>query len=212
MTDVATGCPGYLRRFARHVRRCMVSGLIVLVPLGITIVVVRMLFGAMASFVRPLVEPALHALSPHVVTVISGLLFVLLVYLVGGLSAYLVGKRMVAIAEGLILRIPVVKSIYGTSKQVMDILSPAGRASFKSVVLVDFPRTGLKTIGFLMGTVRSTRGREVYKVFVPHAPNPTSGFLLIVTDGEIQRTNISVDDAVRMLLSGGAVSPDELAV
>jgi uncharacterized membrane protein len=197
-----------IRSLGRHVRLRLVSGLFVLVPLGITIFVVRALFLAMAGVVRPFVEVAFPDLNPVVVTVISVVVFILTVYAVGCAAAYLLGKQLIAAAESLILKVPVVKSIYALSKQVIDTFSPASKHQFKAVVLVAFPRPGLRTLGFVTGTIRGTDGREWQKIFVPTAPNPTTGFVLIAAADEVQATSLTVEEAIKMIISGGVLAPD----
>jgi len=203
--------PSMLGRLGRHVRSRLISGLFVLVPLYITIFVLGALFNAMAkaSFVRPLLETLSEKLSPNAITAIAIFVFVLMVYLVGLITAQLVGKRLVTAVEGVILKIPLVRNIYSTSKQIVDTISPAGREAFKSVVFVDFPRVGIKSIGFVTGSFIDEQGKSFCKVFVPTAPNPTSGFLLIVTPDQLSETNITVEDALKLIISGGVLSHDK---
>lgn len=196
----------------RHIRSRLISGLFVLVPIGITVYTLGFIFGAMASFLEPFVRLVLSwfldegLISSQVIKAVSFVIFVLMVYVVGLITTNILGKRFIALGEGLILRIPVIKSIYSVSKQVVDAISSSNRNAFKSVVLVEFPRPGIKSLGFVTGTVDDKSGEPVYKVFVPTAPNPTSGFLLFVSAADIHETGLTVEEAFKMLISGGVLS------
>ena len=209
--SVVTQPSSTLSRLGRHVRSRLVSGLFVLVPLYITIFILGALFNAMAkaSFVRPLLEMLSATLSPNAISAIAIFVFILMVYLVGLITTQLIGKRLVTAIEGVILKIPLVKNIYSTSKQIVDTISPAGKESFKSVVFIDFPRVGIKSIGFVTGSFTDRQGRSLCKVFVPTAPNPTTGFLLIVSPDQLSETDLTVEDAIKLIISGGVLSHDK---
>jgi len=100
--------------------------------------------------------------------------------------------------------------IYTATKQIIKTLSIPDRKSFKSVVLVEFPRPGFKPIGFLTGWIKTSDGREFCKVFIPTTPNPTTGFFELVPSGEVAETNLTIEETFKMIISGGIVSPDVL--
>ena len=200
----------------RHIRRRLISGVFVLVPIGITVFTLAFVYAATASFVAPFVRMALgllldeHTIGDWVIQAVSFAIFVLLVYVIGLITTNILGKKLVALGETLILRIPVMKSIYSVSKQVVDAISSSNQGAFKSVVLVEFPRAGVKSLGFVTGTFDDNSGSRVYKVFVPTSPNPTTGFLLFVSAGEIHETGLSVEEAFKMLISGGVLTGRKL--
>jgi uncharacterized membrane protein len=200
--------PGAAIKIQRHIRTRLISGLFVLVPLGITILIVRLLFGLVASVLNPLVALFLGPKFAGIAPVISVCTFVLLVYFVGVVTTRLMGQRMVGFGEKIIGRIPLVKSIYSASKQVIDLLSASNRQAFKSVVLIEFPRAGLRSIGFVTGVIQDPNGQPLYKVFVPHAPNPTTGYLELVPLEQLEETDLTVEEAIKMVVSGGMLSPD----
>jgi uncharacterized membrane protein len=195
------------RRVRRHIRNRLISGLFVLVPLVITVGVIRITAGAMASLLTPFVRLFLGPEHPALEAAIAIAAFVLLVYLAGLVTAYLIGRRLVAVGEALILRIPLVGSLYAGTKQIVKTLAPAGRDAFKSVVMVEFPRPGVRSLGFVTGGGRGSDGRATLRVFVPTAPNPTSGFLLFVDEGEAVPSSLSVEEAFRLVVSGGVLAP-----
>lgn len=204
--------PNEKKTLERHIRSRIVAGLFVIVPLWITFLVLKMLFHVMASFLIPFIDalPLPIELDDTVLAVISVCAFIILVYLVGVISAYVVGRKFVSLGEAIIMRIPVVKSIYSAAKQVVDAFSLSNKNSFKSVVFVEFPRPGLKAIGFVTGTFADETGKRFYKVFVPHAPNPTGGFLELLTEHDMEVTDMSVEEGMKMIISGGVISPSTI--
>jgi len=195
---------------ARYIRSRLISGLFVLVPVWVTIVVIGAAFGAMSSLLSPLVRMAPWTLSPLAERSISVAAFVLLVFLCGAIASRMLGRRLLAWAESIILHVPVVKSIYSASKQVVDAISLTNKAAFKSVVLVEYPRPGLRAVGFVTGVSSDATGRRWCRVFIPAAP-PTSGFLELVPIEEVQATDMTVEQGLKMVVSGGFIAPDHIA-
>ena len=194
----------------RYLRNRLISGLFILVPLWVTFLVVKAVFNAMASVLQPLVSLLPLELPNWVEVVISILAFVLLVLLVGIVAGRVVGQRLLIWGESLILKIPVIKAIYSAAKQVVDAVSIPDRKTFKSVVMIDYPRPGIKTIGFMTGITKDGDGRNWCRVFIPMSPLPTSGFLHMFPVEEVRVTTISVEDAFKMLILGGFIAPDTL--
>jgi uncharacterized membrane protein len=140
----------------------------------------------------------------------SLVLLLIAVYLVGVLGQHLVGRRLIAATEKVWLKIPLARSIYAATKQVMEALSQPQGTAFKSVVLVEFPAPGLTAVGFLTGYIHDNAGRKYAKVLIPTTPNPTTGFLELVPAEKVTVTNLAVEEAFRMIISGGIVSPKDL--
>ncbi|GAX63056.1 hypothetical protein SCALIN_C47_0027 [Candidatus Scalindua japonica] len=141
---------------------------------------------------------------------ISLVLFILLIYGLGLFATHIIGRRLIAFGEKIIMWVPFLKTVYGVSKQVVNAFIDPNRVAFKSVVLVEFPQPGIRVIGFITGKIEDAKGKNCYKVFVPTSPNPTSGFFLIVRFDEIQHTNLSVEDGMKMIVSGGLVAPSKI--
>jgi len=193
--------------FGKHLRTRMVSGLLVLIPLAITLFVLNLFFTSLTAFVRPLMNPWVGELPEYVLTLIALSVTVALIYLVGLVTNHIIGRRMIHWGESLLLRLPIVKSVYSASKQVVDTFSSSTKAAFQAVVLVEFPRRDSLAIGFVTGTILSPEGKTLYRVFVATTPNPTSGFLIILPEAEVHFTDISVEDGVKMIVSGGMLAP-----
>ncbi|CAM5516394.1 DUF502 domain-containing protein [Eoetvoesiella caeni] len=193
----------------RFFKRYFITGLLIWIPLVITIWVIALLFNTLESVV-----PAFLSSQSLFGVGIPGfqLLLVLLVVFVSGLlGANFIGRTLVDRWEQLLGRIPLVRSIYNSVKQVSDtVLSPNGQA-FREAVLVQYPRHGSWTIAFLTGApsgeVAEKLAGDYVSVYVPTTPNPTSGFFLMMPRSDVQYLEMSVDAALKYIVSMGVVAP-----
>lgn len=193
-------------------RRYLVAGLLVWVPVGVTILIIKFLVDLMDQTLLLLpasVQPA--NLLGFRIPGLGIVLTVVVVLVTGMVVTNLFGRQLMRIGELVLARIPVVRSIYSSVKQLTETLFSNSGQSFRKVVLVPYPHPGSWTMGFLTGVsggeVRERLGREVLNVFVPTTPNPTSGFFLIVPREDVVELDMSVDDGLKMLLSVGVVQP-----
>jgi len=138
------------------------------------------------------------------------LMLLAIVYLLGMISTRVMGRRLIGSIEDLIKHVPVAGSLYGASKQVVGAFGKPGKSAYRSVVLVEFPRAGCKAIGFLMGFVTLNGTSRYAKVIIPTAPNPTTGFFELVPADQVEEVNLSAEDAFKMILSLGLVSPENI--
>jgi len=208
-------------RFVATVRNRILSGILLLLPLAVTVVVIRWLFNLVFKWIDPVVVklvayleqfPQIGVLPGSTISAIGTLLtlFLLLVllYLVGSVARWVLVRRFVEAGETLLLKIPLVRTIYSATQQVVKALSLPGKGSFKSVVLVEFPRRGFRAVGFVIGYITDTQGTTYVKVLIPKTPDVTTGFLEIIPIDEVIETHLSVEDAFTMILSAGLISPD----
>lgn len=192
----------------RHIRGQVVSGVLVLLPLAATYFVLRLIYRVFVGYVRPIVRVMPQGRLPeYAIGAIAVLGLLLFLYLIGVLTRLVVGRRLVAFGEALLTRIPVVKTVYTWTKSLIEMLSRRDRNAFKSVVLIDFPRPGCRAVGFVGGEGITFDGRRQVRVFLPTSPNPTSGYLLLLDEAEVTRLNISVEEGIRMVVSGGVLVP-----
>ena len=196
-------------RLGKHLRSRLVSWLLVLIPLAITVFILNFLLSFLTAFVRPLLKPWVGELHEYVLTLIALIVIVVLVYLVGLVTNHIVGRRAIHWGERLLMKLPLVKSIYSASKQVVDTFSSSTGAAFQAVVLVEFPRRGSRALGFVTGSILDPEGKKLYRVFVATTPNPTSGFLILFPEEEVQFTTISVEEGIKMIVSGGMLAPEQ---
>jgi len=206
--------PGKRFRLMQHIRKRLVSGLLLLLPVGITFLILKFLFSLASGILGPLLERYVERyagrLPGFVLPVVAILLLVIVMYFVGLFASLVIGRRMVSFGERILMRVPVLKTIYGASKQAVHVLAASDKTSFKSVVLVEFPRPGVRSFGFITGDIVDEKGHACHKVFVPTAPNPTTGFLIIVREKEVEPAGISVEEGVKMIVSGGILGPQKL--
>lgn len=194
-------------------RRYFVAGLLVWIPLGITLWVLALLVDLMDQSLLLLPERyRSEALFGFHVPGLGIILTVAIVLTTGALAANLFGRKLFALGDALLNRIPIVRSIYGGVKQISDTLfSPEGKA-FRRAVLVRYPHAGAWTVALVTGTpeheVADLLGREHISVFVPTTPNITAGFFLIVPRSETHPLEMSVDDALKYIISMGVAEPE----
>lgn len=196
-------------------KRYLITGLLVLVPLVITVWVLKTLIGIMDQSLL-LLPTAWH---PQVwlgvnIPGLGTLLTVLIVLVTGMIATNFFGKRIIQFWEGVLARVPVVKSIYYSVKQVSDTLFSDSGQAFRKAVLVQYPRAGSWTIAFLTGqpggdVVNHLKGDYV-SLYVPTTPNPTSGFFLMMPRADVVELDMSVDEALKYIISMGVVTPDNL--
>ena len=190
-----------------HIRNRLVSGLLILIPLVVTFYILNLLFGALTGFVKPLLKPWLGELSPTVLNLISLVITVTAIYLVGMITTMLIGRRLLQFGESIMMRVPIVKTIYAAVKQIVDAVSATGKNSFEAVVAIEYPRRDAWTIGFVTGSILNPEGQRMLAVFVPTTPNPTSGFMILFLEKEVHYTDIAVEDGLKMIVSGGMLTP-----
>ncbi len=167
----------------------------------------RFLFGLTSAILLPVVGPALEAWPPAARAALSIGLLLVGVYLLGEIATNFIGRRILALGEALVLRVPLVKVVYSASKQVASAFERRKTGAFKSVVFVEFPRPGMRAIGFVTGSVTGEGGATWYTVFIPTTPNPTTGFLQLVAEDSLVRTTYTVEEGIKMLMSLGVLTP-----
>jgi uncharacterized membrane protein len=193
-------------------KRYFITGLLIWAPLGITLWVLSFILGMMDQSIMLLpVAWQPRALVGFNIPGVGALITLLIVFITGLLTANFIGQRLVRWWEALLHRIPVVRSIYQSVKQISDtVFSPSGQA-FRQAVLVQYPRQGSWTIGFLTGTpggeIAKHLGNDMVSLYVPTTPNPTSGFFLMVPKADVIELEMSVEDALKYLISMGVVTP-----
>ncbi len=198
-------------QFKQLVRTRMLSGFLLIVPLGITVFVINFLYSFTVGRMTPITGRFFGHLPAYTVPLISILLFVGLLYGVGIVATAMVGRRLIGLAERLIERIPLVATIYGASKQMVETVSFQDTGSnMKAAVFVEFPCKGMKAIGFLTGKMRTSDGREFYKIFIPTTPNLSVGLFQLCAPEDVYRSGLSVEEALKMLVSMGIIAPDRL--
>ena len=193
-------------------RRYLIAGLLVWVPLGITFLVIKALVGVMDQTLL-LLPPAWRpeALLGFRIPGLGVVLAVTIVLLTGIVVANIAGRKLVAFWEALLNRIPLVRSIYSSVKQILETLFVSGGKSFRKVLAIEYPRKGIWTLAFQTGSgyqeVHDKSGHRLVTVFVPTTPNPTSGFIIMVPEEDVMELEMSVEDGLKLIMSLGVVAP-----
>jgi len=198
----------------KKLKQIFLTGLAVTIPIGLTLYILFFLIDIMDSLLK--IIPARYHPDTLLGIHIPGLgtiVTVILIFICGLVTASYVGNKIVQSGEDLVYRIPFVRNIYQAIKRLSDTMFMDKRSSFKKVVLVEFPRKGLYTIGFVTGIP----GREIQKkaeqnyisVFLPTTPNPTSGYLIIIPEDELVEMDMSVEEALTYVISVGIVNPSD---
>ena len=187
-------------------RSSFATGLLVLIPVGITYWVLKLFFDTIDGLLSPAIETIIGQKIPG-----AGLLIlVVLVYIVGLSSKNILGRTLIETAQNVVLRIPIVSSIYSPARQLIASFTGGSGTGFKRVVIVEYPRVGAWTIGFLTGTTVDETGQDLAIVYIPTAPPPNSGWVAIFPAEQVHDTDMKVQMAIRMVLSGGIVTPETI--
>lgn len=198
------------------VRNVFLTGIFALLPLVVSYYFLDFLFNSMTGFVLPYID-ALDlkysiGMSIFIKKLISFFLFLLIVFLAGIITKNYFGKRLIDYFERIIEKIPLVKTVYNATKQIIVTFQSTKTDTFKKVVMVEYPRKGLYSIGFVTNNrniLQDGTEYDYYSVFIVTTPNPTSGFIIIVPKNDVIVIDISVQDAFKYIMSAGVLLPED---
>lgn len=198
----------------RKLRNYFFAGLAVLIPVALTVFIIYTLFEKVDNLMRAAVAKIL--MERFGITYVTGFGFVagvILIILTGLLARNYVGRKIIQVGDTIVARIPLISKIYLAIQQIMQALFSEKSEVFKKAVLIQYPRKGIYSIGFFTqdtkGVVQNVLDVDVVSIFLPTTPNPTSGFLLFVPKENIIDVNLSVEEALKLVISGGAIVPEE---
>jgi len=195
------------------------AGLLAVAPIGITFWLCWILLKFVDTRVTPLIPQAynpntyINPYFPHEIPGVGLIVFVIGLIFVGALTRIFLGRYMMRISENILNKMPVVRSIYSATKQIAETVLKRQSEAFRQVVLFEYPRRGSWAIGFLTGStkgeVQSLTDDDVVNVFLPTTPNPTSGYLLFIPRRELVPLSMTVEEGIKMIISGGIVTPPD---
>ena len=188
-------------------RRYFLGGILVIVPLIITILVLRFLFEGIDGLLSPFLARAIGYKVPGLGIAAT----IILIFLAGFLTANVIGSRLFKIWEIFLIKTPLVRTIYGSSKQLVEAITTTDKHSFKQVVLVEFPRKGMFCLGFLtkeIKTIFDDKPNELIGVFIPSTPTPISGFTMLFRKEEVIPLEMTVEQGIKFFVSGGITAPE----
>ncbi len=197
------------------IKKSFLAGIIVIIPIGLTVYVLRAVFdmslavgGKIAEPLKKIVDDAFPGFD--LLASISGLLLVIFtLIIIGFLARNVAGRRVVKWIDNLFKQIPLISMVYTTTKQIIESFSGGRENSFSKVVFVEYPRKGVWTLGFVTKETKNDNNQKFYNLFVPTTPNPTSGFFLIIPIDDVKETDINVEEGFQMIVSSGMVSGDK---
>jgi len=201
----------FLNKTGTTVRRWFISGLLAVVPLIATYLVLRLLFNSLDGILGPLTRRYFG----HDVPGLGVAVTIILIFLAGIITTNYVGAWLYRWGDKFLIRTPLVRIIYSATKQLMESMASPNARVFSEVVLVEYPRLGIYTMGFLSGKSRVKKGgdeSDMFLVFLPSTPTPFTGMTVLFPKSEIYPLDISMETAVKLLVSGGIASPETLPI
>ena len=206
------------KKLQRRIRNIFITGLLITLPIALTYFILQFLFKNLDTlspvFTKILIDMGAPIPEGFRIPALGLVITLLIVLAVGWFTTNFFGKQMINLGESLVEKIPFVRKIYKGSKQVVQSIAHADTTAFRKVVLLEFPRRGMLAIGFVTGSARGevqeyTR-EDVLNVFVPTMPNPTSGFLVFAPPEDLTEIDMSIEDGIKYVVSGGIVDTERL--
>jgi uncharacterized membrane protein len=209
-----------LKNLQRRIRNVFITGLLITLPIALTYFILQFLFKNLDAlspvFTKILINMGAPIPEGYRIPALGLVITLLIVLAVGWFTTNFFGKRLIALGEGIVEKIPFVRRIYKGSKQVVQSIAHADTRAFRKVVLIEFPRRGLLAIGFVTGEsrgeVQEKTREDVLNVFVPTMPNPTSGFLVFAPPEELTEIDMTIEEGVKYVVSGGIVTTAGLKI
>jgi len=197
----------------KHFKRHMIAGIVTLVPLVVTGLFIWWAISKTDVVTRYLVmKGVLPVHIPGLGLILSLVITGMVIYFVGLLVSNYIGRKLIDIGETIIDRVPIVKTIYMSVKQVANSIKTSQKGLFQNVVLIEYPKDGIWTVGFVTGVskgeIQEKTHEKVINVFVPTTPNPTSGLLVMVPEQNLIYTEMTVEEGMKLIVSGGIVAPN----
>ncbi|MDD5040682.1 MAG: DUF502 domain-containing protein [Patescibacteria group bacterium] len=196
-----------MKNFLNHFKLYVFRGLLALIPIGLTIFTIRIIYVFIDKRVMEAVDQYIGRRIPG----LGLLLFIVVLYFVGMITSNVLGKRIISVFDRVMSKIPLAKTAYQVGKQISDTLALPEKQIFKKAVLVDYFQPNAWVIGFVTGEITDEKtGSTLLKIFIPTVPNPTSGFLVILKESQTKNPNWTVEEAMKMVISGGIIGPDRI--
>jgi uncharacterized membrane protein len=202
------------KKVLKHLRAKIFAGILVILPLGITFIILKFVFNTLDSILDPLIPDITISLFHRLYHLpgVGIIAFFLLLYLIGLITTNVLGRKLITWGDRLFTTIPVVKNIYTSSKQLTDAFSATQKGSFRQAVFVEFPQEGNYVLGFVTNELTDYEHQKKMTVFIPTAFIPPQGFLLFLPKEKIFPSQLNVEEAIKAIMSVGIVAPQTLSV
>ncbi len=198
-------------KFKKSVERKFLAGIFASIPIILTVYFLKMFLSFFNNIVGPLLTPLQEKYLGYIVPGLGVVAGIFLIYLLGILTTNLLGKSIFRYFENLLDRIPIIRTVYNTSKKILDAFQFSS-TGFEKVVFFEFPRKGIWTMGFVTGNTLGKDGTKFYSIFVPTTPNPTSGWMIFLPETDIVPSNLPVEEGLQTLISAGTIIPDQMNI
>jgi len=205
--------PTKWKRLGAHFQARFTAGVLIIIPVLVTYIVI----GWIVGFIVDTLEPVIDQAEGHLASWMTGILFnsfaviiaIGLMYAVGALGATVLGGRFVRVWHAALERIPVIRAVYRTARQTTDFFSGGAELQRSQVVMVEYPRLGVHTMGLVTGSYIDDQGDTFLAVYIPTVPLPTSGLLAYFRESDVIRTSMTFEDAMRIVFSAGVLTRDK---
>jgi uncharacterized membrane protein len=191
---------GWMKKIRGH----FVAGLIIVVPVAASVLILIWVFVGIDNILQPIIR----AIAGEDIRGVGFGVAIILIYLTGVVTRNFIGKRLEKYGNALMMRVPVFRGLYSGIRHIMQTVAAPDKTSFMQVVLVEFPRKEMWTLGFVTKEITSESGEKFLNILIPTSPTPWSGYFQVLKEKDVVRTDMSVEDAVKMIVSGGMTTPD----
>lgn len=206
-----------MKRIRGFIRNTFLAGILAVLPVVVTYFFLSFVFSKMTGFLLPYLDMLSdyfkYPISLTQKKMLSFSLLVFMIFVIGLIAKNILGKKIIASFERMLSKIPLIRGIYSATRQIIDTFQNSG-TNFKKVVLVEYPRNGVYSIGFVTketsNFLNSKVGEKCSNVFIPTTPNPTSGFILVIPNRELKELDMSVEEGVKFIVSVGLLSPEKI--
>jgi len=196
----------------KKMKRKFITGIVALLPIGFTVFICWFLVIRIGGLLEAVFNriPALSLLPSPVISLIGFLALLIIIYIIGVITSSYIGRRLLKLGEDLISKVPIIRTVYISARKLTNAIF-IEKSAFKKAIIVEFPRKGIYTMGFMTNehSWEIDGKEENVNVFIPTSPNPTSGYYVIVPKSEIRETDLSIDTALRTIISGGVILPEQ---
>ena len=195
-------------------RKNVITGIITALPIFITFIFLKWLMNLFHNKLNFFPQRVFPDNKILIITseIILFSFIIFLLYLIGVLTHHYLGKKMIKTGDIFLNKIPLIRNIYMGSKQILASFTVSNKKAFRKVVMIEYPRRGIKSLGFMTGEIKiikkSGKNSKLISVFLPSTPNPTTGYLLLLLQQDVQYVDISVEDAIKLIISGGVLGKD----
>ena len=194
------------RKVKKSVRNRLLTGILTLIPVVITVYVIRAFVTGFNGIVSPIINPFIRQILGTEIPGLAIIVAIILIYLLGLFTTNYIGRRLISKLEEWLNYIPLVRTVYGTVKKIISTFS-FSREDFEKVVFLEHPRKGIWSMGFVTGETTGSDGTIYYNIFLPTTPNPTSGWMLFIPKADVLPANMNVEEGLKTLISAGSIGP-----